>query len=756
MTSEIKIPKGTVLLKPEQAINIVSEIKEGSVQATGNGVSMLLGAGELVGVFDLFSRQSNMTYITLTDCVLLSYRLEIDFPAKTKLHEDPDFGRAALLTIKLQMPPCMNSYNLIRDKLHEAESFYKDTYRKYKKICKELHIAPHSLKDVEEGITDVDINSFARWQSNFYTQMNQVFETLSRDVIEENNDFIFGLIMKASEDFTLCCDCILKMNVATSEYYAMLLNDDYHDIFRFYSDLLFRVHPGTAEFSAIDDQLFDIYSHLTEMPDIDENFLEQRLTEHNEKMKTISTIVEDATPGDQAIQKTIFGSLATILAYAQMPEDFCSEFTRNVTAYNELPDQLSSDQPVHDLRALLTTQFNELYRAISLKYVTERNVPDVVKMFLYFGYVDEQLAGIDNAVMLCKLIRADITSLSENVYTFADWLCAIYDGKKEPSRNEYGIDYTDFLHEQKINSVITSNEEKEKLQDTLAKVAYELDNVFPIGNKITFGHLSTFCPLFSSANILGSLETNLLTAALLTQQRDYVRSIDYSVFYKEVVYSNRSLGIGMEYIHTEVFPDLILLPNIGSRGSMWQEMEGKKRVTPCRMLLPVFLPENLRNSFIRLCGEYRWEMCKRVQGAHWNDAASNSLTGDYFNYLQFYKKNTDLSPDAKDKIRILNTKAKNSFKEAFIMDYLVWVLYESTGSPRLNKVVRGIFFDYCPFRREIRHQLSQNPIYGNAIHKFTIKQEQKRHHLNSVRQKVTNSGKELPEEISNELSFIEE
>ena len=234
------------------------------------------------------------------------------------------------------------------------------------------------------------------------------------------------------------------------------------------------------------------------------------------------------------------------------------------------------------------------------------------------------------------------------------------DGKKEPSRNEYGIDYTDFLHEQKINSVITSNEEKEKLQDTLAKVAYELDNVFPIGNKITFGHLSTFCPLFSSANILGSLETNLLTAALLTQQRDYVRSIDYSVFYKEVVYSNRSLGIGMEYIHTEVFPDLILLPNIGSRGSMWQEMEGKKRVTPCRMLLPVFLPENLRNSFIRLCGEYRWEMCKRVQGAHWNDAASNSLTGDYFNYLQFYKKNTDLSPDAKDKIRDRKSTRLNS------------------------------------------------------------------------------------------------
>ena len=81
---------------------------------------------------------------------------------------------------------------------------------------------------------------------------------------------------------------------------------------------------------------------------------------------------------------------------------------------------------------------------------------------------------------------------------------------------------------------------------------------------------------------------------------------------------------------------------------------------------------------------------QRVQGARWNDVTDHSLTSEFFDYLQFYKKNRDLSADAKEKCHMQLQKAKNRFKDAFILDYMAWVLYESAGSPRLNKVTRQI------------------------------------------------------------------
>ena len=54
------------------------------------------------------------------------------------------------------------------------------------------------------------------------------------------------------------------------------------------------------------------------------------------------------------------------------------------------------------------------------------------------------------------------------------------------------------------------------------------------------------------------------------------------------------------------------------RGVMWQEIEGRKRTTPSRMMLSLFQMEDLNNILVRLTGEYRWEMCKRIQGARWN------------------------------------------------------------------------------------------------------------------------------------------
>ena len=67
-----------------------------------------------------------------------------------------------------------------------------------------------------------------------------------------------------------------------------------------------------------------------------------------------------------------------------------------------------------------------------------------------------------------------------------------------------------------------------------------------------------------------------------------LKKIDYSVFYRDVLYSRPDKGIDKIYIMKEYYPDIILMPTVGSRPSMWQECSVSERylilfqLPPCK------------------------------------------------------------------------------------------------------------------------------------------------------------------------------
>ena len=169
----------------------------------------------------------------------------------------------------------------------------------------------------------------------------------------------------------------------------------------------------------------------------------------------------------------------------------------------------------------------------------------------------------------------------------------------------------------------------------------------------------------------------------------------------------------------------------------------------------IFQMEDLSLILTRLAAEFRWEMCKRIQGGRWNDVTERSLTSEYCDYAQFYKKNKELSADTKERIKVQLLKARNNFKEMFIGDYIVWIRYESGGSPRLNKPVRNIMFTYCPFPKAVTSKLTVNPLYKEFIDKDNLRRAQKLHHVENVCKKLQNTGKPIPEDYEKYKQFLE-
>lgn len=748
-----EFPAGTLLVQSEQAINALHVIAKGTVRATYPGGEFYLAKGDVIGVCELFFDSHFITYRTEESSSIASY------PYSTAqlsgiIRANPDMAQRIVTSMFKQLQEILDQYELACFDCNNFYHYLMDSYKGYLSFCTKHNISARTLPGLEtlsELVLEEDV---AGWIGGYYSQLRKlVTET---PVKEQDSDFLQGLLLKASQDVYGVISVCRVLYDYKSEIINLLMSKNRLDFFDLYASLLYRIGAHAEDSTTLIATISTMMIQLESQASIDKNMYKERVTEYRERLSTLdqyteSTADEEVKPDNV---QDVTDSMNTILTYSKVDEETATAFRNAISQYSKLTDKNNSDDTSRKLRLTITKLFYQIYEKAFLRSLQDPAVPKVLKMFFNFGYVDENLAGMENAAYLYSIVDRIPSDPARKVFTIYEWLHAIYEGKKTPSRNEFDTDYQAYVHELKITGKITAKEETTMLKDREKQVLFELQNMFQSVNKITFGRISSFCPVFSEHNILKDLDNSLVSADKVEQTFNQVRSVDFSAYYRDMVYTNPKLGIGKEYVSVEILPDLILMPNVGVRGVMWQEIEGRKRTTPSRMMISIFQMEDLTNILVRLTGDFRWEMCKRVQGARWNDISEASLTSEYFDYIQFYKKNHDLSPDAKDKIKLNMQKAKNSFKEMFIRDYISWVLFEGSGSPRLNKIARAILFTYCPFSKEIRDKLKMNPLYKDMMDRYDIKLAQKIHHYDNLFQKLKNIGAEIPPEIQSQRNYL--
>lgn len=472
-----------------------------------------------------------------------------------------------------------------------------------------------------------------------------------------------------------------------------------------------------------------------------------------ESIDTNAVIADD---DDTEIPGELSDALSTILIYGECEEELAERFASEIVTFKAMPDKDSTQDADRAFRNKMNNDFYKVYKHVFSASLEKQDMPPAVKLFLEFGFVDAKLAGAGNSAYLLSIADSFQGAPDRGIYTFYEWLLAIYQGNKEPSRNEFDLDYPAYLREQKNSGNISASDEKRMLSSPIDRVYFELENVFPIVNKMTFGRISTFCPILSAHNLAKPLPQAIVTPQKVCRTIDEIKQIDFSAYCRETIFVDESIGVAREFLQVEVLPDVILMPNAGIRGAMWQEIEGKRRTTPARMMISVIALESIFHLLTRMTGEFRWEMCKRIQGAYWNNIAERSLTSEYTDYAQFYKRNHDLSPEAKEKIKLSLQKSKNSIKEMFIRDYSTWITYEGKGAPHLNKIARAILFTYCPFAAPLRENLTAHPLYSSLIERYKLQTSQKLHHLDMVCSKVEKGGFAVPEELTKQKAYYQQ
>lgn len=451
---------------------------------------------------------------------------------------------------------------------------------------------------------------------------------------------------------------------------------------------------------------------------------------------------ETAQAARQALPEALQDSVATLLAYADLSETQADRLLTSLTAFRNLNDRFSADPDARAIRDGLIEPFRWLYEAVLRKSFTDDNPPRTATMLLRYGFVDEWLLAPTQSLTLYRMAGAPLEKTPDktptapdaqvpSVWFLPDWLAQIHQKKAEPSRNTFDMDYQDTFRDLKRKGKLSDRDKTAYETDQSAKITFELDVHLQTNQKNCYGKAGIFCPVLHEGMMIRDPDLAEVTSERVKAAVSEILTIDPTAFHREVHFQDPRHVIEKERIHKAVAPDIILMPTFGSRGMMWQEISGRSRVTPGRLLLPAFTDEPLDALLVRLIGNFRWELCRTLMGTGWNDITQPSLTSEYADYIQFYKTNKDLSDEAKGRVKAQITKYRGSTRDMFTADYEIWIRNESRGNLRLNKVVRRILFKYCPFSREIRSHLEKHPAYADLIRSFEAHQAKEARSLES-------------------------
>lgn len=703
----IKIRKGETLHEAGSELNSIEIISNGQIAISSPYSQILLGNGDFVGLSDLFSKRYSFYYEVTEDTTLYSYKYEGPEDISKVLDENKSI---ASILLKGSIKSAVTTASLLDNELVKIQEDFlklKTNYSKYPTLCailgKETEDFPE-LKDIEP-IKDVPEPS--KWKKDFFEGLSHKDIELKDSVLLSSSDITAGIILGA-------CDYLRSLS-EKDKFITAYRNNFYRN---------------SAAFSSTFKML--------------ENDLSKE---------------KDAT--ESFDYDSLNNSLSQILDYSEINIDEANEFKRLIKNYKlstntggEVSDSLRSSEDFMNLRRNISEAFYSVYYKAFIKSLDDEKIPDVMYLFFYFGYVDEELVSSAKIEALYKAMKFIHTDPENIVYTMYDFLKEIYVEHKEPSNSEHGLDYPSYLKAQISNGDISVEKAGELLHDRNKRIKFEIGNLFKTGNKVTYGRSTSFIPILTESSMIKSVDDSLISPEDISIIIQDIRSIDYSCFYNNVYYTNPEFGIRPMYLSKEIMPTIILMPNAGSNTLLWQVEEGKHKGTPARMLISILHQNKLQDSISRLCAEYRWELCKSSQGIHWNNPSVPSLTSLYYDYLDSYKKNRALSLEQKEKIKSELSKSGNNFKNVFIRDYLDYINFEKSGSPRLNKVARSIMFQFCPFSAKICEKLHMHIAFTDLVNKENAKNTSTLRMLDNIITKINKYGKEIPPEISEHYALL--
>lgn len=747
------IKKGKQIISQGEPVDRLYVVYKGTVDQCWKGQHITLGPGTVVGLSDTFSTEYDSDYSALEDVTVYPcyYKKVSDF---VKIFQEQPvyiFGFA-----KGAFRQCRDVFAIYDAKKKVVDDFYdfcKGIYKEYRKICKAIGAEPREIDMLEELEPIYLEGEIQKWEHDYIASLNSVDNKEIENIYGKRTEIVNGVIGISCGYMKRAIDCVEIMDFYLEEFTPILLAHDNLDIF----NLIYELRVFAAERRINPDEitkLMDLlYKYVSECGLYEASLIKQKWSDYkNHNFHEDTQAFEEAAEAHQAQYDDCFLS---ICEFAGFSSEETEKMREELQAYLDLADREGKEDKERRVRKKAVDMFYKIYEAAFFKSLKYRELSPIVEMFLHFGFMDVDAVGGEIAEQLMELLDRLFLCQSEHVYTIYTWLRAVYNGDREPSKNELDLDYRGFVLEERKAGNIPESKMQEWMNDQTEKVKFELNNFFKSANRTTSGKMSSFCPILTEDGFGAEPFRMLVTEAKLKEAMSKIEEIDFGIFLREGYFTDMEANIKSETYLKRVQPDIILLPNCGMRAMMWQECGGIKVDTPGRFVFPLFTLDDLDKFMIYCCGAFRWEICRKEQGARWNDISSECLTSDFYDYFTFYRKNKDLTTENKEKVKTLLKSSRNNMREAFTKQYTIWINFEAKGSIRLNKCERNILAKYCTFSKPYRDKVASHPMFEQSITRYNVKTSQALHHMHAVFDKYEKNGGIVPDDVAQGMRYLQ-
>lgn len=758
------IPAGTVLFERGDQVDGIGLLAKGKIEAKTDGTSLVLGSGIFLGAWDLHKGTHSFTYTVVEDAAIYYIKTEGTESIRDILEEKPEY-RGILNTSFNYIILELNKH--LKHVLREIDQL-SDFISAKAKLCEEIakkNEIDFDMESLASKVRSVKLEEYALSErTEYYLYSGTIPLDVQKKYFGASQFVSYYHYLEQCEviaSFIKACDCCGGALVKMFRYLVTGEDSLFHMFGELALELMELKKSSTLLENAVDEIIEQINS--TETMLIEKMGYEVKLDRERMEQLYLALLSGDSGCSEDFSRpgvEYLHDSLQQILDYAPVHGVVKGEFMECVEKFQMLNNPFARDPELSGLRKKITTGFFEIYEAVFLKTMEDRELPLVIELFLNFGFVSEHLLedeDLETLVMLNQKENKKEDKKSEGcrVYTMYQWLKEIYRGNKEPSKSEFELDYAEYLREEIKAGRIDKIEAETLLYDSRERVLFECRNMLQYADRVLNGGISTFVPILCSKGMYNKITNAFVTAQKVNDAVKCVEDVDYSLFHRERQGYFEKVGVTKVTLIERVLPDMILFPTYGKNCLMWQDITGRKRNSKGRFFLPILFERDLQQEMVRQLAYFRWEKCRTEMGNHWNDFRYPSLTSTYFDFLQFYKKNSELSQEKKAKIRAMLQQYNNRYREVFAKEYEEWITKESRGAMRLSKQVRTIFSTYCPFSKKTRKRLEAQVAYTEAAAKYNRLNRMARKNIETLIRCFERDGYPVPEEVQDTLKYLQ-
>ncbi|MCF0185766.1 MAG: hypothetical protein HUJ98_04680, partial [Bacteroidaceae bacterium] len=539
------VEKGKKLFAAGDKVSCMYVVYTGSVHQKWKGHTFTLGPGTVVGLSDALNETYESSYVVAEDSTLFpsDYTCMADLYSVFEASPVFIFGYAKgafrqCRDVFVYSDEVIGQAQALYDRAHKLYKLYEDKSKAVGAPVKKLPL----FEDMEPLVMEEAIKD---WERDYITCFNGIDNKNIESIYGKEIPIVAGVIGVCGGYMKRAMDTAEMAASYGKEFGPVIFAESEFDIFGLIYELQVYCAQRGLPFDDLKTASTELYDWAKEVSFFDQKMISKRWDEFSKH-----DFGADASSFDekaQIAQAQMDDCLGHICEFAGIESDKTEKYREAIAEYLALPDKEDREDAARKVRKKATDAFYEIYEKCFFASLETEELTDVVEMFLHLGFIDQDAVGPDNAAKLKELISSDLEKINtEHVFTIYSWLLAIYEGRREPSRNELDLDYRGFILEERKSGNIPEDKVNEYMNNLTEKVKFEMANFFKSANRTTSGKMTSFCPILTVEDFVAAPKRMMVNEDSLKEAMEKIESVDFSIFYREAYFVDMENGIKSE------------------------------------------------------------------------------------------------------------------------------------------------------------------------------------------------------------------